>query len=76
MKKTIKSYRFSDYIMAELKELRELYPDWSETEIVERAIDLLNALEACKDVVEVYPVRLMDGRRLFLNIGREWTKGM
>lgn len=63
--KTVKSYRFSDVILEELKELKSWYPDWTETEIIERAIDLLNAMEGCKDDVKFYPVRLMDGRRIF-----------
>lgn len=71
MKKTIKSFRFSDYILQELAELKQLYPDWSETEIIERAVDVLNALEACKDSVEYYPARLMDGRRIFLGFEKK-----
>ena len=67
----MRSYRFSDYIMEELNEVKDWYPEWTETEIIERAIDLLNALEGCKDDIEYYPARLMDGRRLYLGFEKK-----
>ena len=44
--RTMKSYRFSEPTVSMLIELKNSFPHWSETEIVEKAIDILNAIDA------------------------------
>ena len=44
--RTMKSYRFSETTVAMLSELKNAYPHLSETEIIAKAIDLLNAIDA------------------------------
>ena len=45
MAKTLKAYRLSDQTLSMLAELKSQFPNWTETQIIEHAIDVLNALD-------------------------------
>ena len=47
--KTCKNYRFSPRTIEAIKKLKEMYPTWTETEIVEAAIQ--KELESYKTVL-------------------------
>lgn len=52
MAKTLKAFRLSEQTLSMLGELKSQYPHWTETQIVERAIDVLNALDlADRDII-------------------------
>lgn len=43
--KKMKSYRLSNQCLASLAEIRSLNDEWTETEIIEKAVDLLYHVE-------------------------------
>ena len=52
MAKTLKAFRLSEQTLTMLAELKSQFPHWTETQIVERAIDVLNALDlSAHDVI-------------------------
>lgn len=59
--KKMKSYRLSDQALSSLAEIRAHNPQCSDTEIIEKAIELLNAVEVCTEEFNKIKYRTMNG---------------
>ena len=59
--KTMKSYRLSDQVLSSLADIRALNPEFTDTEIIEKAIELLNAVEVCTEEFNKMKYRTMSG---------------
>lgn len=63
--KKMRSYRLSEQSLGLLAEIRRWYPEWSDTEIIEKAIEVLNAIEYkhIGDFNNPNSLRFMNGER-------------